>query len=373
MSAVAIIILIFSSLGAADFLIGNKFGIGKEFERGFALFGPMALSMLGMIVLAPAIGAWLSPVFDGFYNAFGIDPSIIPASVLANDMGGASLAQSVCKSELIGGYNAFVVSSMMGCVLSFTIPFSLGLVSKEHQNELFLGLLCGIVTIPTGCVVSGLLCGIGFGALLLNLLPLTILSIIIAVALIFIPKICIKCFSVFGIFMKALAIVGLVLSVFTFLTKIEITPYFDSFENGALICANACITLSGALPFMFIISKLLDKPLNMLGSKIGINSTSALALLGTIVTNASTFGVMNKMDKKGIVLNSAFAVSAAFSLGGHLAFTMAFDGSYVLPMIVGKLISGIFAVALAFLMYKRNTRPAVKPQEAAEACEAAAV
>lgn len=48
----------------------------------------------------------------------------------------------------------------------------------------------------------------------------------------------------------------------------------------------------------------------------------------------------------------AFAVSAAFVFGGHLAFTMAFDRAYILPMIVGKLISGICALALAQLLYK---------------------
>jgi ethanolamine transporter len=271
-------------------------------------------------------------------------------------MGGAPLAQSVAKSADIGGYNAFVVSSMMGCVLSFTIPFSLGMVKKEQHGDLFLGLLCGIVTIPTGCFVAGLMCGLGFVGTLLNLLPLIILSALVGAALLFVPKICIKCFSVFGIFMKVLAIVGLLLSVFTFLTDIEISPYLDTFENGAFVCANACVTLSGALPFMFIVSKLLDKPLNIFGKKAGINATSALALLGTIVTNASTFGVMDKMDKKGTVLNSAFAVSAAFTFGGHLAFTMAIDGHYVMPMIVGKLISGICAVFFALLLYKDKVK-----------------
>ena len=105
---------------------------------------------------------------------------------------------------------------------------------------------------------------------------------------------------------------------------------------------------------MFLIAKLLDKPLNKLGSKIGINAVSALALLGNMVTNASTFGVMDKMDKKGVVLNSAYAVSAAFVFGGHLAFTMAFDSAYVGPMIIGKLISGVCAVALALLIYKEK-------------------
>ena len=352
MSPITIVILIFSLVGAVDYIIGNKIGVGKEFEKAFSLFCPMALTMLGMIVIAPAIGVWLTPFFEGFYSIFKIDPSIIPASLFANDMGGMQLSQAVSKSTSVGNYNAFVVSSMMGCVISFTIPFSLGIVKKEQHTELFFGLLCGIVTIPIGCFVSGLICGLSPIATLLNLLPLIILSAIVAVALILVPKICIKCFSVFGFFMKVLAIVGLVCAIFTFLTKIQISRHFDSFENGAFICANACVTLSGALPFMAIVAKILNKPLNKLGSKIGINSISTIALLGNTVTNATTLGLMDKMDKKGVVLNAAFAVSAAFTFGSHLAFTMAFDESYVMPMIVGKLISGASALLLAFILYK---------------------
>ena len=51
MNAITIVVLIFSLFGAVDFIIGNKFGIGKEFEKAFSLFCPMALSMLGMIVI----------------------------------------------------------------------------------------------------------------------------------------------------------------------------------------------------------------------------------------------------------------------------------------------------------------------------------
>ena len=90
MNILTLVILVFSVLGAMDWLIGNKIGVGKEFERAFSLFAPMALSMLGMLVIAPAIGVWLTPIFEGFYKIFKIDPSIIPASLLANDMGGMS-------------------------------------------------------------------------------------------------------------------------------------------------------------------------------------------------------------------------------------------------------------------------------------------
>lgn len=53
MSIITIVVLIFSLLGAVDFIIGKKIGVGKEFEKAFSLFSPMALSMLGMIVIAP--------------------------------------------------------------------------------------------------------------------------------------------------------------------------------------------------------------------------------------------------------------------------------------------------------------------------------
>lgn len=358
MSGITIVILIFSFAGAVDYLFGNRLGVGKEFEKAFSLFAPMVLSMLGMIVIAPAIGVWLTPVFEGFYRIFGIDPSIIPASLFANDMGGMQLAQSLCKAEDIGNYNAFVISSMMGCVISFTIPFSLGIVKKEQHNELFFGLLCGIATIPVGSLVAGLICNINIAALLINLIPLVILSAILIAALILAPNVCIKCFRVFGFIMKILSVTGLALSIFTFLTRVEINPHLDTFENAAFICVNACVTLSGALPFMFVVAKLTKKPMNALGSKLGINGVSALAILGCLVTNASSFGVMDQMNKKGVVLNAAFAVSAAFVFGSHLAFTMAFEPDYVTPMIVGKLISGICAILLANAIYKAPQVPA---------------
>lgn len=354
MNFLSIVILCFAILGAIDYIIGNKIGVGAEFENAFYLFAPMALTMIGMLVIAPAIGVWLSPLFDGFYNLFGIDPSIIPASLFANDMGGAALAQSIFKSEQIGKYNAFVISTMMGCTMSFNIPFGLGVVKKEQHPDFFFGLICGIATIPLGSFVAGLICGINPLLLLINLLPLIIISVAVTLMLIFVPKIAIKCFSVFGVFMKILCIVGLAIAIFTHLTGIIISPHFDSLESAAIICVYACITLAGALPAMYLISKLLQKPLNILGGKIGINAVSTLGFLGSLVTNTSSYGVMDKMDKKGVILNSAFAVSASFVFGAHLAFTMAVDSSYILPVIVGKILSGICAVILALILTGKN-------------------
>ena len=50
----------------------------------------------------------------------------------------------------------------------------------------------------------------------------------------------------------------------------------------------------------------------------------------------------------------AFAVSAAFVFGDHLAFSAGYDPEMILPLIAGKLCAGITAVCLALLITKEK-------------------
>ena len=352
MSVLNIVLVTFSCLGALDRIFGSRFGLGREFDRAFHLMGTMMLSMIGMIVLAPAIGALLRPLFDLFYELLGIDPSILPASLFANDMGGASLSLEVAQSELLGSFNAYVVSSMMGCVISFTIPFATGIVHPSQHREMFLGFLYGIVTVPLGCAAAGLVAGIAPLPLLLDLLPLLLLSGIISAGLLLFPALSVRIFVWLGRLMTVGITVGLALSIIGFRLGDPLLPELDTLENGAWICLSAAVTLSGAFPLMLLVGRLLRRPMAALGRRLGVNATSALALIPTLVTSATAFGMMRDMDKKGVVLNSAFAVSAAFVFGSHLGFTMAFDETMILPMIVGKLSAGVSALVLALFLYR---------------------
>jgi ethanolamine transporter len=56
------------------------------------------------------------------------------------------------------------------------------------------------------------------------------------------------------------------------------------------------------------------------------------------------------------MLNSAFAVSAAFVFAGHLAFTLSFNSDFVLGMILGKLVAGVCAVVVAVFLYNMTMR-----------------
>ena len=363
MNYVALFMLIFAVLGAVDRMLGNRFGLGVEFERGFILLGTMALSMIGMIVLSPVLAEWLQPVFSFFSKTLHMEPSIIPATLFANDMGGAPLAMQVAVDEKLGSYNALVVSSMMGATISFTIPFSLGVVKEQKHADMFLGFLYGIVTIPVGCLVSGLVMGLPILPLLWNLLPLLLFSAVIAVGLWYKPSLCVKIFEVMGHLIMVLITFGLILGGIRFITGFEVIKGLDTLENGAAICLNASAVLCGAFPFMFVLSKVLRKPLAYIGTKLNIDSTAALGLLSTLATNATSLEMINRMDRKGAILNAAFAVSAAFTFGGHLAFTLAFDGTLLLPVIVGKLVAGACALLLAILMCRREEKALKKECE----------
>lgn len=44
-------------IGGIDRIMGNRLGYGKRFEEGFMYLEPTALSMVGIICLAPLVSA----------------------------------------------------------------------------------------------------------------------------------------------------------------------------------------------------------------------------------------------------------------------------------------------------------------------------
>ena len=350
------VIGVFSLLGALDLILGNRFGIGKDFERGIMLLGTMTLSMVGMISFAPLFAALLREPLLWLADRIPFEPSLIAGSLLANDMGGAPLAMELATSERVGLFNGLVVGATMGATVSFTLPFALGATEKEQHKSVLLGILCGIATVPVGCLVAGIMMGLSPAELALNLIPLLLFAGVLVFGLVKAPDLTAKIFGVFGQGVKILVTVGLALAIFTFLTDIPLLPHFAPLEEGMTVVINAAAVMTGMFPLLSLLGRLLDRPLRALGRKIGINSTSALGFVATLATNVTTFGMMKDMDRRGTVLNSAFAVSAAFTFAGHLAYTLAFPkGEACLgAVIVCKLLSGVASLLLAYLLFCRK-------------------
>ena len=90
-----LVMAIFAGLGALDRICGDRFGLGKEFADGIQAMGSLALAMIGIITLSPVLAALLKPVVLPVYRLLGADPAMFAGTILANDMGGAPLADAL--------------------------------------------------------------------------------------------------------------------------------------------------------------------------------------------------------------------------------------------------------------------------------------
>ena len=201
MSAHEILIIImagFAALGAIDRIFGDKFGLGKEFENGIMAMGSLAMAMLGIIVLAPVLANVLRPVVVPVYEFLGADPAMFAGTILACDMGGASLAMELTTDTEAALMSGILAGSMLGVTIVFTIPVAMGILHPEDRPALAKGVLAGIVTIPVGLLVGGLVAGIPFIKVLRNLTPVVIIAVLIALGLWKAEKWMIKGFSWFG-------------------------------------------------------------------------------------------------------------------------------------------------------------------------------
>lgn len=358
MSAHEILIAVmaaFAVLGAVDRIIGNRFGLGQAFEEGILSMGALGLAMLGIITLAPVLAKLLQPVVVPVYSFLGADPAMFAGTILACDMGGGPLAAQMTadpQAALLGGV---ICGSMLGATIVFTIPVALGILQPEDRPALAKGILAGIVTVPVGVLVGGLVAGFPLLMVLRNLIPIVLIAALIVLGLWRAENAMIRGFGVFGKGVVAVITVGLAASVVESLTGFVLIPGMAPLEEGFLTVGAIAIVLSGAFPLVFVLTKLLKTPLMKLGGLLGINETAAGGLVASLANSVATFGMVKDMDYRGKVVNVAFAVSAAFVFGDHLGFTAGFAPQALPAMIVGKLAGGISAVAVALLLTRKPT------------------
>ncbi len=337
----------FAVLGALDRILGNRFGLGKEFEEGILAMGSLALAMVGIVSLAPVLAAVLKPVIVPVYGFLGADPAMFAGTILACDMGGGALAMEMTGDEQAALLGGVLTGSMLGATLVFTIPVAMGILAEEDRPAMAKGILCGIVTIPIGVLAGGLVAGFPVGMVLRNLVPIVIIAALIALGLWRAERAMVRGFEVFGRIVVIVVTVGLAAAVVEALTGFAIIPGMAPISEGFATVGTIAIVLAGAFPLVFVITKVLRKPLMAAGRWLGINDAAAAGLIASLANSIATFGMVKEMNPRGKVVNIAFAVSAAFVFGDHLGFTAGFAPEMMGAMIAGKLVGGISAIVVA--------------------------
>lgn len=353
---IIIIMAIFLVIGGLDRIFGNHLKLGEGFEKGIRTTGEMMLSMIGVIVLAPVLATVLKPVLVPVYNFLGADAAMFAGTLLAPDMGGAPLAYSLAATTEAGQLGGIIAASMLGGTVAFTIPVVMGMFEGEDRSLSAKGILFGVVTIPIGLIVGGLVAGFNILMVLKNTLPIAIISLLIALGLWKAERFLVKGFVIFGKIIIAVATVGIMAAGVESLVGITVIPGLDSLNDAFIVVGQIGIVLAGAFPLIAVINLILKKPMEKIGSLLGINASSVSGLMTSLVNSLIMFGMVKDMDKRGKVINMAFAVSAAFVFGDHLAFTAGFDAPMIGAMIAGKLAAGITAVALAVIATRKEER-----------------
>ncbi|MDO5549362.1 MAG: ethanolamine utilization protein EutH [Eubacteriales bacterium] len=336
-------------IGAADKITGNHLKLGEKFDEGFEAMGALALGMVGIVCLAPVISKLLGPVIIPACEAIGADPALF-GSILANDMGGYSLAMELAQNEQAGLFAGNIVASMLGCTLVFSIPVGLGLIEKEDNPYFSRGLLIGLITIPAGCLIGGFVAGFDFMMVIRNTLPILIISVLLALGLKVIPEKMISGCTIFGRFITIIIYIGLACAAFEYITGVVIIPGMAPIMDGMNAIAGIAIVLLGTFPILSILVKVLDKPLNAIGRKMGMDATSAAGIVFTLANSVPVYTMMKDMKKRGIIINTAWLVPATAALGDHLGFTAGVQPGMITPVVVGKLSAGVLAIILAYFM-----------------------
>ncbi len=395
---VVYIIMACALVGCIASVVRPESELGQQFVAGIDSIGPIFLPVAGIMAAAPYLTAFVSTVFGPAYGLLGADPAMAATTFIAVDMGGYQLADALAQTRE-SWIMAMMTGYMAGATIVFTIPVALKMLEKRDRKYLALGVMSGLLAIPIGVLVASVIIALAhpvvretvstnaeatymlaleFGTIGLNLVPLIIICVLLAAGLKFKPDAMIKGFIVFGRVMESALKIVFVLVVIEYFTGV-FTTTLGGFGFDPIIADEADIfralevsgaigmMLCGAFPMVYLIKRYLAKPLAKIGGVFGLSSDATTGLLAASANVLAALAMIKDLKAKDKVIVMAFAVCCAFLFGDHLSFTANFQPSLIVPVLVGKLVAGVCAIAFAFLLAVKKAESLELEDKAEEA------
>ena len=380
-TAVVYVIMGCALAGAIASVIKPESGLGKEVVAGIDSLGPIFLPVAGIMASAPFLTAFVSNVFGPLYDAVGADPAMAATTFIAVDMGGYQLADALAQTRE-SWIMAMVTGYMAGATIVFTIPVALKMLEKKDRKYLALGVMSGLLAIPIGVFAASAIIAftnpviretvstnsettyqlaLGFATIGRNLLPLVVICAVLALGLKFKPDAMIKGFIVFGRVLESVLKIVFVLVVIEYFTGV-FSAVFGGFGFDPIIADDEDIfralevagaiamMLCGAFPMVWLIKRFLSRPLGAIGRVFGLSTDATAGLLAASANVLAALSMVKDLRAKDKVIVLSFAVCCAFLFGDHLSFTANFQPSLIVPVLLGKLVGGVCAIAFAFAL-----------------------
>ena len=340
-------------LAGIDKIFGNRLGIGKRFDEGFRLLGPLVAGMTGILYLSPILARVLQDSIAPVFGKIGLDPGIL-GGILPTDMGGFQLAQELAADPNVGRMAGVFITSVFGCTFVFAIPVGFSMMKEERKPDFLLGILFGLMMLPVPVVLGGLCCGLSLGNVLLQSLPFLLITLLLIPGMRFRPAQMIRIFTILTKLIDAVSVFGILAGLVEYLTGYSLLPGAMPMREAIAASALCGLIMIGSLPFADILSRLFHKPLHVLGKFIGMRDSGITVLLLTLVSLPASFAVMHDEDRNGVVLNAAFLVIAASVFGPHMAVCTTGAPDLVPAFILVKLFSGLCTVFLTGLFLRKQ-------------------
>lgn len=379
------VLMVCMLLGCIGAVRDSSCGIGYEFCEGIRQLGVIFIPVAGVMAMLPYLHTFITAVFAKIAEIMGHDIAIWAGILLPPDMGGNMLANSIasCTETWI---IALLTSFILGANITFGIPLSIAMVDKQDYKYMALGILCGLMACPVGITVSCALCmytqpiirdgvfttltaaktlSLSWPVIFVNLLPVYILCLAIALGIWRMPQKMIQGFYIFGKLISGLLYIIFALSVIEYFTGAgsrlwggwAFNPIIaDGADNNrALEIAGYCaMMLGGAYPMMYLLQKYFGKTLEKLGSRFGFTATGCLGIIASAVTMVAMFRNFSKIPPVDKVRSAAWALCGGYILADHLVYCYNFQPTLYGCLLLGKIAGGILALLFVSLFVRKT-------------------
>ncbi|MGI6685305.1 MAG: ethanolamine utilization protein EutH [Bacillota bacterium] len=375
------VIMACCAVGAIAAIVKEDSGLAQSFHDGLQALAALFLPIVGLMVSVPYLVIGTENIFGNLFRSVGADPAIAAAMLIPSDCGGYALFLALAKSPEVVVI-ALTVAIMTASTVSINIPVGLKILKKEDHPYLALGAMCGFLAIPFGvfitCVIliitkptirtsftttgaGDYILQLNISTVLINILPILVFCVILALLLKNFPQVMIKGFMIFGKVLLSALILIVAASIIEYYTGLftlifggwgfdpVMADKIESFRAIELL-GSIAMMLTGAFPMVYLFRKFFGKYLAKAGRLMGLDEVGSAGILAAMANGIALLNMVKEMKPPNKVLCIAFMVCGGYSLGDWIAFNVNFQPNLVVPIFIGQLSGGIIGILFAKLI-----------------------
>ena len=354
MNVFILIMLVFAAIGFFDKMAGGRIGLSEPFDKGLFSMGTMAIPVIGV---SCAGVSFIQQHIDAIMYGAGFlpfDASMFAGILFAPDVGGYFIAEQLTDDETLVVFNSLVLGALLGQTITFQLPLFMSMVDKKDHSVMFRGFTSGIIVIPAGLAIAGLMLKMEMVQLAAQFIPVFVICLLMALGLAKRPESVVKGFSVFAQIIQTLVYIMFFVTVAGIFIPAPAYSDMASVHEALLVTFKCIIIMCGSLVMSELILRFFRKYIQKIAGKVGINEVAAVGILLGAATSIAMLPLFSRMDEKGKLLNSAFSVSGAYMLGGQMGFVANLTSGYeVAVFLAAKLACGLLSMFIAYKVYDR--------------------